>query len=809
MAHDAGARLEVGLTNPWHACCQRLLRTGLLAASINLRFGSTTRLPPRRNGFDSQRGSSRIFAFGNRDDDAAGRRVFSGTFRFPPPLHSGAAPYSPRFTLIGSQDLDVTSLTKYPPPPTTPLSSSVTHLRLWLSGLSDLSRTQAVIGEISYEIANHRNPFHRPVNGNNAADIGQCRPWAAVGAERTLARCPREVGEHQSKRPSALNTDEHTTPASKNNKHDIYDEAGSEDDNEDSINDVYDDSHGSEDDDDSLDVPTHFTNELPSTSDVTEVEDVENISYRFTEDPTGLADNLKMNSRGESLRIIHIKFTRQKGTKQNQTQYRSTHHSLELAILAGLQATMSANTTLTSPVVSQGVGWTGEEEERVALFVTAVACDVRAVVVLQQLLEGSPGFVGDPLQAQAVAGTQQASHIIVSRLVEQKAHLHVCQRIERRAVEDGDLRAVAVIRLQAYSLAFYCIYSQCRKWRIVTSRLLRGVETETKMYRPFCITANSLVSSPHGSRIFKRSTSHSLVCVRTPQNITLHISVSPHQSFAIILAMPHAIHGVAATKRAELAALPNLCEFTKTAVQMMLCGILHEEEYENLLFLKDSRSIVLRGFRIFIFVLANVLCNPWSQFLGNHAHSHAMWMVKGDGDVGTKEAGHAPTRDRCGIGSQEMMLQENMLLGGIDEQMQVLYSAASGRLGGCILLGPGMLRADRRFVPHLGQLHSTVRCMGGSRRLGRSDNLVHGEGKLHLWYHVQHGAGRCCWTVHLNLRWFVDDWKMREMPILHATTITGLCIGVHVSIFCDETVFNATIMGLGACKFSYDRTLPF
>ncbi|KAJ8880502.1 hypothetical protein PR048_016972 [Dryococelus australis] len=39
-------------------------------------------------------------------DDAAGRRVFSGISRFPSLFHSGAAPYSTRFTLIGSQDLD-------------------------------------------------------------------------------------------------------------------------------------------------------------------------------------------------------------------------------------------------------------------------------------------------------------------------------------------------------------------------------------------------------------------------------------------------------------------------------------------------------------------------------------------------------------------------------------------------------------------------------------------------------------------------------------------------------------------------------
>ncbi|KAJ8881014.1 hypothetical protein PR048_017487 [Dryococelus australis] len=42
-------------------------------------------------------------------DNAAGRRVFTGYFPFPVPFHSGVAPYSPRFTLIGSHDLDVRS----------------------------------------------------------------------------------------------------------------------------------------------------------------------------------------------------------------------------------------------------------------------------------------------------------------------------------------------------------------------------------------------------------------------------------------------------------------------------------------------------------------------------------------------------------------------------------------------------------------------------------------------------------------------------------------------------------------------------
>ncbi|KAJ8871001.1 hypothetical protein PR048_027304 [Dryococelus australis] len=42
-------------------------------------------------------------------DDGAGRRLSSGISRFPPPLHSCAAPDSNHVTLIGSQDVDVKS----------------------------------------------------------------------------------------------------------------------------------------------------------------------------------------------------------------------------------------------------------------------------------------------------------------------------------------------------------------------------------------------------------------------------------------------------------------------------------------------------------------------------------------------------------------------------------------------------------------------------------------------------------------------------------------------------------------------------
>ncbi|KAJ8894141.1 hypothetical protein PR048_006751 [Dryococelus australis] len=67
-----------------------------------------TRTPPpsKRTGFDSQAGHSRISARGNRAGRYCCSAGFLGDIPFLPPLYSGAAPYSHRFTLIGSRDLD-------------------------------------------------------------------------------------------------------------------------------------------------------------------------------------------------------------------------------------------------------------------------------------------------------------------------------------------------------------------------------------------------------------------------------------------------------------------------------------------------------------------------------------------------------------------------------------------------------------------------------------------------------------------------------------------------------------------------------
>ncbi|KAJ8871664.1 hypothetical protein PR048_027991 [Dryococelus australis] len=60
---------------------------------------------PRRTGFDNWRGHPRIFACENRAGRCRRLEGFLGDLPFLPPFYSGAAPYSPRFILIGPQDL--------------------------------------------------------------------------------------------------------------------------------------------------------------------------------------------------------------------------------------------------------------------------------------------------------------------------------------------------------------------------------------------------------------------------------------------------------------------------------------------------------------------------------------------------------------------------------------------------------------------------------------------------------------------------------------------------------------------------------
>ncbi|KAJ8874143.1 hypothetical protein PR048_024985 [Dryococelus australis] len=82
--------------------------------AVNDVFGPTcTRLdcspPTEANRVQSPTGSLRIFANGNRDGRSCWLTGFLGDLPFPPPLHFGAAPFSPHFALTGSQDLVVKS----------------------------------------------------------------------------------------------------------------------------------------------------------------------------------------------------------------------------------------------------------------------------------------------------------------------------------------------------------------------------------------------------------------------------------------------------------------------------------------------------------------------------------------------------------------------------------------------------------------------------------------------------------------------------------------------------------------------------
>ncbi|KAJ8896283.1 hypothetical protein PR048_001627 [Dryococelus australis] len=69
--------------------------------------GQTTHLPPILTELDSRWGRSQAFTCGNLARRCCWSAGFLGDLPFPTPTHLGASPYSPRFTLIESQDLDV------------------------------------------------------------------------------------------------------------------------------------------------------------------------------------------------------------------------------------------------------------------------------------------------------------------------------------------------------------------------------------------------------------------------------------------------------------------------------------------------------------------------------------------------------------------------------------------------------------------------------------------------------------------------------------------------------------------------------
>ncbi|KAJ8893579.1 hypothetical protein PR048_006179 [Dryococelus australis] len=95
----------------WYALLQQCLRL-----FENLKFDGGAHVltrhgqhysMPRGTGFNLWTGRSRIFTSGNRFGLCRWSADFLWDFQIPPFLHSSIAPFSPHFTLIGSQDLFV------------------------------------------------------------------------------------------------------------------------------------------------------------------------------------------------------------------------------------------------------------------------------------------------------------------------------------------------------------------------------------------------------------------------------------------------------------------------------------------------------------------------------------------------------------------------------------------------------------------------------------------------------------------------------------------------------------------------------
>ncbi|KAJ8882843.1 hypothetical protein PR048_014657 [Dryococelus australis] len=97
--------------------------------------------PTKANGFIPRPGHSRIFASGNCGGRCRWSADFLGDLSFPLPFYSGAAPYSPRFTLIGSQDLAVES---HPNLFTRPLNKSECDM-LCTVFLQDITTVQDIL----------------------------------------------------------------------------------------------------------------------------------------------------------------------------------------------------------------------------------------------------------------------------------------------------------------------------------------------------------------------------------------------------------------------------------------------------------------------------------------------------------------------------------------------------------------------------------------------------------------------------------------------------------------------------------------
>ncbi|KAJ8897553.1 hypothetical protein PR048_002902 [Dryococelus australis] len=94
------------------------INTSIIGAAVAERLACSP--STKANRFQSPAGSLRIFVSGNRAGRCRWSLGFLGDLPFRPPLHSSAAPFSPHFTLIGSQDLAFKSRPNISTPPVSP-----------------------------------------------------------------------------------------------------------------------------------------------------------------------------------------------------------------------------------------------------------------------------------------------------------------------------------------------------------------------------------------------------------------------------------------------------------------------------------------------------------------------------------------------------------------------------------------------------------------------------------------------------------------------------------------------------------------
>ncbi|KAJ8898015.1 hypothetical protein PR048_003375 [Dryococelus australis] len=165
---------------PWGSI--PLLKTSIIGAVVPERLDCSP--PTKTNRVQYPACSLRIFVSGNRSGRCLWSVGFLGDLPFPPPpFHSGAAPYSPRFTPIGSKHLDV----KIRPNLCT---HSLAHTTAALKVLSNSVRMYCVMGDLG-RILDEIRPCRKVWENARRRVVGSrgrnCRRCTLFGASNPAA----------------------------------------------------------------------------------------------------------------------------------------------------------------------------------------------------------------------------------------------------------------------------------------------------------------------------------------------------------------------------------------------------------------------------------------------------------------------------------------------------------------------------------------------------------------------------------------------------------------------------------------------